>query len=138
MPEAISLGDYLFRDGTGFGLELVEQLAERLVIELAPDRGLDVGSDLWSCSPNARNEVAVKLNRLSRHSYQHTLGPNIRPNKPVRACRCPSQLLAYDRVWTRFDLPGCDPIGHAGTPCDGGAPTTDQKVGVSNPSERAG
>jgi hypothetical protein len=65
------------------------------------------------------------------------LKPNIRPNNCVARRRSTSQSLEARHHRGARDLHRQDFTEPIETPWDEGEPTTDQKVGGSNPSERA-
>ncbi len=84
-------------------------------------------------------ELAVRAteSRGSRTAVNRTQKPNIAPNKVVSDRRVVSHSVS---IVADLALPGrtkCDTVGRDEMPGDHDEPTTDQKVGGSNPSERA-
>jgi hypothetical protein len=84
-------------------------------------------------------DLAVRAteSRGSRTAVNRTQKPNITPNKVVSDRRVVSYSVS---IVADLALPAptkCDIVGRDEMPGDHDEPTTDQKVGGSNPSERA-
>jgi hypothetical protein len=73
----------------------------------------------------------------SGYGYWAGERPNIAPNKLVPPCRGPSHRVAQSEARAGFSRTGWDSLPRRDTVRESHEPTTDQKVGGSNPSERA-